>query len=105
MNAARRQLPTWHLYASLVWLQQRSPRPDKLIEATKLVPWGRNNQEPGTEVPGKLTKRIESRKGRHRITFNPIRLFGARRRPPTCFSNSGFSTNLDSSEVQPSLRD
>jgi hypothetical protein len=27
-------------------------------------------------VPGKLTERIESRKGRHRITLDPISFFG-----------------------------
>jgi hypothetical protein len=43
---------------------------DKLVEATNQVPKGRNNQEPGTEVPGKHIQRIESRKGRQ----NDIRL-------------------------------
>ena len=37
----------------------------KLVEATDPVPKGRNNQEPGTEVPGRHNQRIESRKGRH----------------------------------------
>jgi hypothetical protein len=48
--------------------------PDKhnqRIESRK----GRNNQEPGTEVPGRHNQRIESRKGRHRTTFVPIKLF------------------------------
>ena len=47
----------------------------KLFEATDTVPKGRNNQEPGTEVPGRHYQRIEPRKGRHRTTFVPIRPF------------------------------
>jgi hypothetical protein len=33
---------------------------DMLVGATDQVPKGRNNQEPGTEVPGKHIQRIES---------------------------------------------
>src|SRR6202043_3553885 len=46
---------------------------EKLVEATDPVPKGRNNQEPGTEVPGKHNQRVESPKGRHKTTFLPIR--------------------------------
>ena len=56
---------------------------DKLVEATDPVPKGWNNQEPGTEVPGKRNQRIESRKGRHRTKFVPIRLVLVRPLPPT----------------------
>jgi hypothetical protein len=40
-------------------------------------------QEPGTEVPGKLKKRIESRKGRHKMTFAPSASPGLDGTPPT----------------------
>ena len=54
------------------------------------VPKGRNNQEPGTGVPGTDTNQDESRKGRHIATRNPCLFKGSWLRKKCVPSLSGL---------------
>jgi hypothetical protein len=68
----------------------RSENPSCIAPPSQ-VPKGRNNQEPGTEVPGTGTDQDESRKGRHSPTRNP------------CLLKASSHERVDSENSVPSL--
>ena len=59
--------------------------------STDQVPKGRNNQEPGTEVPGKHNQRIESPEGTAHNNIRPNQLLPGSTLTPNLISQAKFA--------------